>query len=242
MTRPIRAVLFDVDGTLYRQAPVRVLMAAEMAVCAVSGRAHVGGRVVRALSTVRTVREELRQLGCPAASLSELQFDRAADRIDESPAFMRQVVEEWMFQRPIKYLRLARRTDVASLVLRLKERGIALGVLSDYPADAKLRRLGLSRFFRVVLCTTEDEINAFNPHPRGFHHACQRLGFDPSEVAYVGDRVDVDAAGARAAGMRCYLVGHPSLEHARDDDDDDKEGSDGIRRFQDLERICLSIA
>ena len=51
------------------------------------------------------------------------------------------------------------------------------------------------------------EINAFKPHPHGFLHACERWGLQPEEVLFVGDREDVDARGARNAGMPCALVG-----------------------------------
>jgi FMN phosphatase YigB (HAD superfamily) len=33
-----------------------------------------------------------------------------------------------------------------------------------------------------------------------------KWGLDPSEVLYVGDRIDVDAPGARAAGMPCAVL------------------------------------
>ena len=50
-TRRIRAVLFDVDGTLYRQRPLRLLMAAEL--CALAfrhprGASFRSGRLFRA--------------------------------------------------------------------------------------------------------------------------------------------------------------------------------------------------
>ncbi len=240
MNRPVRAVLFDVDGTLYRQTPVRAMMAAELVTAALTG-VSTGTRVIRILRAFRTVREEMRGLGAPTLSLVDLQFDRVAERIGEPPAFVRHVVEEWILQRPVKYLRWARRPAVITLLRRLRREGIPLGVLSDYPADAKLEGLGLATMFSVVACTTDEAINAFKPHPRGFLHACALLRLDPADVAYVGDRADVDAAGARAAGMTCYLVGRDAARCAPPARSD-KEGFDGSRRFEDLERICFSIA
>jgi putative hydrolase of the HAD superfamily len=233
---PIRAVLFDVDGTLYHQTPVRALMAAELAL-RIASDVRTGSRIARVLRTFRRVREELRALGCPAAPLEELQFARAAERLGETPAFVRKTVEEWMFRRPVGYIRWSRRSAVASLVGRLRRRRVTLGVLSDYPADAKLHSLGLDNVFSIVACTSDSAINAFKPHPRGFLHACAVLGVAPAETAYVGDRADVDAAGAHAAGMRCYLVGRQVGRN-----NNTKEGGDGCRRFQDLERICVSAA
>jgi FMN phosphatase YigB (HAD superfamily) len=231
----IRAVLFDVDGTLYHQAPLRAAMALELAAHAASGRlGFPARRVARALSLFRTVREELRAIRPPAATpLSRLQFEEPARRLGESPTFIQIVVDEWMFRRPVKYLRYARRGDVMSLIGGLLQRGVKLGVFSDYPAHDKLHGLGLSDPFSLVLCATDPEIDAFKPHPRGFLHACRRWGLDPAEVAYVGDRADVDLAGAEAAGMPGYLVGRPLkalLSHIQEED------CHGTREFKSFRR------
>jgi putative hydrolase of the HAD superfamily len=50
-------------------------------------------------------------------------------------------------------------------------------------------------------------VNAFKPHPRGFLAACEGWGWSPHEVVYVGDRCEVDAMGAAAAGMPCVIIG-----------------------------------
>ena len=79
----------------------------------------------------------------------------------------------------------------------------------------------MSDAFSLVLCATDPEIDAFKPHPRGFLYACRRWSLDPAEVAYVGDRADVDLAGAAAAGMPGYLVGRPLqalLSHIQEED------------------------
>ena len=82
-----------------------------------------------------------------------------------------------------------------------------MGVLSDYPAEAKLRALGLAGRFSLVLCATDPEVGAFKPNPRGFLRACERWQIARGDVLVVGDRVDVDAAGAAAAGMPCVIIG-----------------------------------
>jgi HAD superfamily hydrolase (TIGR01509 family) len=246
MTTP-RAVLFDLDGTLYHQLPVRALMAAELVTEAAltgvglrdSGFDQTNpGRAIRTLRTFRHVREELRGLGCPADSLDALQFEWTAERCDEPVAFVANLVNEWMFRRPLKYIAHFRRAAVVELVTRLRARNVGLGVLSDYPVSEKLAALELTDVFPVTLCTSDPVINAFKPHPKGFLIACERFGLQPHEVAYVGDRPDVDATGARAAGMDCYLVGssfvHSSFEK--------KAGLRGSRETKRLERLYRSVA
>lgn len=203
-----RAVLFDLDGTLYRQAPVRAAMAAELAVLPAlrhgPRRASLTWRVLR---TFRHVREELRSLGRADSPLEELQYTAAAERCAERPEVVRQLVTTWMFERPLRYLRPARQPGVEPAVRRLADAGLRLGVFSDYPTAAKLEALGLTRYFGLQICATDPEVNAFKPHPRGFLAACERWGLAPGEVTYVGDRADVDAVGAAAAGLPCLILG-----------------------------------
>jgi HAD superfamily hydrolase (TIGR01549 family) len=234
-THGIRAVLFDVDGTLYHQRPVRLCMAMELAALT-AGRGHLGR--ARAIATMilafRKVREELRcapdgVLACApdGVVLERAQFAEAARRIGCDACELEQVIDEWMFRRPLKYLRAARRRAVDSLLHSLTRQGVLVGALSDYPPAAKLEALGLAPHFSLAVCTTDSAINAFKPHPRGFLHACSIWGVAPQEVLYVGDRPDVDAVGAAAAGLRCHLV----ARHGRGAHDGGRARSTGADRY-----------
>jgi len=88
----------------------------------------------------------------------------------------------------------------------VEREGLHIGVFSDYPAQEKLQTLGLDKQVKLTLCATDREINAFKPHPRGFLRACEYWGLRPEEVLYVGDRPEIDAEGAAAAGMPCAIL------------------------------------
>ena len=64
---------------------------------------------------------------------------------------------------------------------------------------AKLERLGIAERFRHV--TISQDCGAAKPDPKIFRHACERCGIDPGAAVYVGDRYDLDAEGARRAGL-----------------------------------------
>jgi len=169
-------------------------------------------QVARILATFRRVREELRTDGdSPSRPLDLLQFERSAEELGVDVAEVEQVVDVWMMQRPLKYLRHVRRRGLRELLALLAERGVKVGALSDYPTDAKLRALDVARFFSMGLCTADRPINAFKPHPKGFRHACEIWGVAPQEVLYVGDRPETDSVGAAAAGIRCVIVGRAGI-------------------------------
>ena len=203
-----RAVLFDVDGTLYQQAPLRVAMASELGLAPwLRHRPDVVPMVWRVLRTFRRVREELRTSCTPPERLADVQYTRTAAALAVDEIFVRRVVDEWMYRRPLKYLPLVRRPGAAAALAACRERGWLVGVFSDYPTEAKVRALGLERLVSVHVCACDDPVNAFKPDPAGFLYACSRLGIPPEDVAYVGDRPDVDAAGAVAAGLRAIIIG-----------------------------------
>jgi FMN phosphatase YigB (HAD superfamily) len=204
--RRIAAVLFDVDGTLYHQRRMRALMAIELASLALTQPLRAPRRW-RVLAAYRKAQESLR--ADPLAGSTQLEV--VAHRTGLTAVEVEQIVAEWMFERPLKYLPACRAAGVFELLRFLRSRGVELGVLSDYPATAKLRALGLDGWFSVVLCSSDPEIGALKPDPRGFLAACEHWRIDPGDVLVVGDRFDVDAAGADAAGMPHVIIGrHPS--------------------------------
>lgn len=225
------AVLFDLDGTLYRQRPLRTLMALELATLALRSplQAPVTWRV---LSEFRRAQEALR--GQPTergAAVEQLQL--TARRTGLSVDQVETLVAEWMIERPLKYMARCRADGLERLLDFLSRRGIRLGVFSDYPPELKLKALGIAGRFSVLVCSADPDVGMFKPHPRGFLVAAARWQIDPSEILVVGDRPDADAAGARAAGMPCVIIGGhhdgqshdfvslDSLERLRDVLDDD---------------------
>ena len=92
-------------------------------------------------------------------------------------------------------------------VLReLKRRGYRLGVISN--ADGTVERLlddmGLLGHFEFVIDSTS--VGVEKPDPRIFRMALERMGIEPHEAVYVGDVYEIDVAGARAAGIRAFLI------------------------------------
>ncbi|MEU7637184.1 HAD family hydrolase [Streptomyces sp. NPDC059152] len=65
--------------------------------------------------------------------------------------------------------------------------------------ERKLTALGIRERFEAVLCA--DGLGHAKPAPEAFQGACAALGLPPSEVLYVGDRLDIDGLGARDAGL-----------------------------------------
>lgn len=212
MSTGLGAVLLDVDGTLYHQQPLRALMACELALALLTRGPSRTLREIRVLRAFRIEREHLRASGRGEELLERSQYLRAAGATGVDVEMVRSIVEEWIHQRPLKYLGWVRRRGCREALSSLATKGVAVGVFSDYPTSAKVHALGLGDVVSLHLCATDGAINAFKPHPAGFLEACRRWSLAPHAVAYVGDRADVDVEGARQAGMRPLVIGRPSAD------------------------------
>ncbi|WP_037570449.1 HAD family hydrolase [Phaeacidiphilus oryzae] len=97
----------------------------------------------------------------------------------------------------------------AEPALRALTAGHRLGVVSNSSTAhqlGNLRATGLLRYFAdgTVVCSAEH--GAAKPAESIFHAGCAALGLPPHQVAYVGDRYDLDAVGARDAGLHAYWL------------------------------------
>jgi HAD superfamily hydrolase (TIGR01509 family) len=167
-----------------------------------------GWRTMRALSAYRKAQERLRD-GSVSADLAEAQIRLASEETRIDRDFVSECVVRWMEQEPLSLLSGLVWPGLTDFLDACKARGLRLGVLSDYPAEAKLEALGLRGVFDVVLCAQAPDVGVFKPHPRGLEVALARLGAAPAEALYVGDRIDSDAAAAAAAGVSCAILTPP---------------------------------
>jgi putative hydrolase of the HAD superfamily len=106
--------------------------------------------------------------------------------------------------------------DALELLDRLEQAGVRFGALSNSSRALsidKLAQLGLAE--RLPLLVSPDDLGFGKPDPRVFALACQRLGAEPARTAYVGDELDVDAQGARAAGLVGIWLDRPVQPPAR---------------------------
>jgi FMN phosphatase YigB (HAD superfamily) len=160
---------------------------------------------MRLLRAYRAAQESLRSSG--RVYDGEQQIAIAAESAGMSSREAACIVDEWMFERPLKHLSRHGAHRLEPLLMSLDERGLQLGVLSDYEAHRKLRALGVAHYFSRVLCAADPGVRALKPDPRGLLLACAGWQLDPPAVVMIGDRVEVDAAAAAAAGMRSIIVG-----------------------------------
>jgi len=98
---------------------------------------------------------------------------------------------------------------VAEGLLRLKNAGYAIGLLSDgQPAvqRRKVKALGLEEFFDVIIVSGDFGPNYYKPHAKGFLELLSRLQTDPASAIYVGDNPFTDFETPKKLGMATIRI------------------------------------
>jgi len=132
---------------------------------------------------------------------------------DEAPLLARRVYEE--FGRPDRW---ALYDDVVPALERLRERGVVIGIISNWDTRlvGVLAGLGVREYFGDVISSAA--VGLRKPDPRIFELACTRIGAIPDRAAHVGDHHYADYCGALSAGMQAVLIdrsGAAALDQVR---------------------------
>jgi HAD superfamily hydrolase (TIGR01662 family) len=98
---------------------------------------------------------------------------------------------------------------VPELLLRLDERGIKLGVITNsFSGNAKiiLEKLELQHHFKAIVdCGS---VNAYKPMPAPFERTLSLLNADSSETLFVGDEYYADMVGGKRVFLTTVWINH----------------------------------
>ncbi len=201
-----RAVLFDLDDTLYDQA-VPFARAVHAVVGPVEGatdaalyaasRAHSGeifaayseGRDPTQAMYARRMIATLADFGRPVTEDVALQIQRR---------YMARTCNPIELSAPMRGLL----DDLAS-------RKVRLGVVTNGNGErqrAKARQLGLDRWMPARAIVVSEDVGLAKPDPAIFALGAQRLDVPAEACVFVGDSIDVDVRGAQAAGMGAVWI------------------------------------
>ncbi|MFN2590508.1 MAG: HAD family hydrolase [Actinomycetota bacterium] len=209
--RPVRAVLFDYGHTLvdfhrteealrgaYEEVRARIEAVAYIEVPELLDLIERVARAVDDLvaESYRERRmEELDLLHVFRESFAAVGFDLPDDVIDHIVA-----LDHSAYSHSISI-----EADTLGVLTDLAGRGYRMGLVSNVTLLPNLMRADLDRLaIGPMLQATvfSSEIGVRKPDPRIFGEALERLGSDPAETVFVGDRLYDDITGARSVGMR----------------------------------------
>jgi putative hydrolase of the HAD superfamily len=191
------AVAFDLDGTLYPNYRFNIRLVPFLS------------REQRYLRAFGKARDRLRAEEGKVPPAGNQFYERQAAYMGEilhaRPELILTKTEKIIYRgwEPIfKKVRLF--PHVIETLKALKEAGIKLGLLSDFPPDIKLENLGLGGLWDTTLCS--EVIGCLKPGPLPFLELAKGLGYAPEEILYVGNSFRYDVLGAQKTGMKAAWV------------------------------------
>jgi putative hydrolase of the HAD superfamily len=196
---PIRAITFDVGGTLIEPWP---------------SVGHVYAEIARRHG-VKNISEALLNARFKAAWQAETNFTYTREawaglvdqtfhgRCIESPSktFFAELYDH--FAEPVAWRIF---DDVLPVLDELATKGVRLGLISNWDERLRilLKKTGLENYFESIVISCE--VGFAKPSPIIFDEAARKLGLAPASVLHIGDSFAMDVQGARSAGLEALLV------------------------------------
>ncbi len=119
--------------------------------------------------------------------------------------------------------------NAPSVMRRLKEKGLRIGIGTDMTVVMQLRKLEKLQVLSYVdFIVSSEEAGREKPSREIFDMVLAKAGCMPEECLFVGDHLQKDYRGAESAGMHALWY-HPGP--------DEEEGDPAVNRIRSLEQV-----
>ncbi len=244
--QPVRGILFDFGHTLvdfqrtqealhaaYEQIRARIEAVAYMEVPELLDLVErVAGGVDRLVAESYEQRrmEEVDQAELFRQALSGIGFDLPDDIIEHIVALDHSAYSNSITVEP----------EILAALDELRRARYRMGLVSNISLRpdlmrADLERMGLAKYLDAMVFSSE--VGLRKPDSRIFQEALDRLGVEPQETVFVGDRLYDDVSGAQAVGMRAVLT-----RQFRQEDDPDYAPDAVISHLSELPKVLDRMA
>ena len=201
----IKAVIFDLDNTLID------FMKMKKHSCSAAIDAMIGaGLNVEHDKAAKVLFELYDKHGLEEKTIFQKFLKKLTDKID-----YKILASGIVAYRRVRTGFLEPYPNADYVLLKLKGKGIKLGIVTDAPklkAWVRLASMKLSNYFDVVV--TFEDTKQHKPSKLPFEAALKQLKLKPEECLMVGDWPERDIKGAKALGMKtCFArYGNPKIK------------------------------
>ena len=197
-------IVFDVDGTLYFQNKLRMIMAGRL----------VGYYALRPWKFKDLlIIKEFRSLRDKAENTDDL-YEITAEKCKVSVDRVKAVIRKWIYENPMDAVAESQDRELIEILESLKITGKQIAIWSDYEADDKLKALGI--LCDLVYTAEQDRVKELKPSPKGLKLIMMDTGTPANKTLMVGDRMVKDGEAAKAAGCDYVILSkNKRVRHAQ---------------------------
>ena len=185
--------VFDVDGTLYYQNKLRLIMGKRLLMYYLLHPLKFKDLLI--IKNFRSLRENAKD--------TNGLFDITAKKCNVSVSRVNEVIKKWIYENPIDALIASKDDTLLAIIDKLKANGKTVAIWSDYEADDKLKALQLSTDY--VYTAEQERVGELKPSPKGLKLIMSDLRVAKDKTIMIGDRMVKDGEAAKKAGCD-YLI------------------------------------
>jgi putative hydrolase of the HAD superfamily len=224
----IEAIFFDMNGTLrIREQHGPTQCAATQGILDVLGKEDASDGYWEELSRRQKAYSHWAQENLVQLSESEVwtRWILPEYPSEQIEPFAAELMLAWMERKG----RTVPQPGAEEILLELKRRGYRLGVISNSMSTLDIPRsldaFGWKDFFEVVVLSSV--LKRRKPAPEPFWEAAHALNLEPSQCAYLGNRMLKDMVGCKQAGFALGIILEPP-EGSRSDEQDQTVEPDAV--------------
>ena len=185
--------VFDVDGTLYYQNKLRLIMGKRLLMYYLLHPLKFKDLII--IKNFRSLRENAKD--------TNGLFDITAKKCNVSVSRVNEVIKKWIYENPIDALIASKDDTLLAIIDKLKANGKTVAIWSDYEADDKLK--ALQRSTDYVYTAEQERVGELKPSPKGLNLIMSDLNVPKDKTIMIGDRMVKDGEAAKKAGCD-YLI------------------------------------
>ncbi|MFZ0578430.1 MAG: HAD family hydrolase [Psychrobacillus psychrotolerans] len=187
----IKAVLFDLDGTLLNRDESLKLFADKQ----YDRFSHLIGPITKDVYTARLI-----QLDSRGYVWKDKVYSQLAEEFGIIKITWQELLEDYLSE--FKYCCVPF-DNLLFMLEKLKERKMLIGMITNgfgqFQMD-NIMALGIEDYFQTILISEWEDVK--KPDPQIFLRAADKLGLQPNECVFIGDHPDNDIRAAKHIGMK----------------------------------------
>lgn len=192
MMEGIKAVAFDIDGTLYPSIRLYI---------------RIAPYFLKNLSfflKYNKVRKIMHN-SAPNGDFFEYQARLLGSEMHITAERAKEAIETTCYEGLKNYfVKVKPYKNAFETVCAFKSAGLKIGILSDFPPEQKGRVFGIRSMCDV--CLGSEEVGMLKPSVYPFGMLARKLNLKPEEILYVGNSIKYDITGAKNAGMKTAYI------------------------------------